>query len=64
MIYVSLRSNFWFLVDDRDIGTVAPDLIIKMITMMIIKMITMMIMKVVVGTIIVIMTSPPSWSYL
>ena len=32
--YNFLQSNFCFLVGDRDVGTVAPDLIIQMIMMM------------------------------
>ena len=69
--YVSLQSNFWFLVGDRDVGTVAPDLILMMIiviimmmvSVMIMMMITIMIMMVVmVVTMMLTMMSPPSWS--
>ena len=67
--YVSLQSNFWFLVGDRDVGTVAPDLIMMMIIMifmmMIIKITMMMItimtmMVVMVVTMMLTMMTPRS----
>ena len=61
--YISLRNHFWFLVGDRDVSTVAPNLIVMMIILMIVMMIIMMIMKVVmVVTMMLTMMTPRSWS--